>query len=86
MYRINLTAPTAGRALETPEHILTTGNAYSHLREGRTPEAILEDQSSVLRSVIKRRKYLDISLFEKAYSSLCIYAIFRLQTPINGKI
>ena len=26
------------------------------------------------------------SLFEKAYSGLCIYAFFRLQTPINGQI
>ena len=48
--------------LETPDHILTTCSAYSDLREGLNPEAILEDWASVLRSVIKRRKELEIKL------------------------
>ena len=49
-------------ALETPDHILTTCRAYSDLREGLNPEAVLEDRASVLRSVIKRRKELEIKL------------------------
>ena len=51
-------------ALETPDHLLTTCgcSAYSDLREGLNPEAILEDRASVLRSVIKRRKELEIKL------------------------
>ena len=49
-------------ALETPDHILNTCSAYGDLREGPNPEAIFEDRASFLRSVIKRRKELEIKL------------------------
>ena len=46
--------------LEIPDHILTTCRAYSDLRKGLNREAVLEDWASVLKSVIDRRKELEI--------------------------
>ena len=46
-------------ALETPDHMLSTCEAYSDLREGLNPEAVLEDRATFLRGAIKRRKELE---------------------------
>ena len=49
-------------ALETPDHMLSTCGAYSDLREGLNPEAVLEDRATFLRGAMTRRKELEIKL------------------------
>ena len=50
-----------GGSLETSSHLLVC-TAYSDLREGLQPEAVLEDRASYLRKVIMRRKLLEKQL------------------------
>ena len=45
--------------LETPDHLLNICSAYSDLRAGLNPDAVLEDRASVLRSAIPRRMKLE---------------------------
>ena len=45
--------------LETPNHLLNICSAYSDLRAGLNPDAVLEDRASVLRSAISRRMKLE---------------------------
>ena len=47
---------------ETSDHMLSTCGAYSDLREGLNPEAVLEDRATFLRGAIKRRKELELKL------------------------
>ena len=50
-----------GGSLETSSHLVVCA-AYTNLREGLEPEAVLEDRARYLRKVIFRRKLLETQL------------------------
>ena len=50
-----------GGSLETSSHLMVC-SAYADLREGLNPEVVVEDRSTYLRKVIKRRILLEQQL------------------------